>query len=139
MIICSCLLCGIIGANYDILRAFSGIFTRRSSPDICACFAVIGVAAYTAFGFYINEITLDLMLLLSLILAVRSIGAFIKASYMLSNFKQICTSAPKRGIKLINDYAVTSAMAKDAVEGDVLIAAPQRPDFVNDYMKYSTF
>lgn len=139
MIICTCLLCGIIGANYDIFRAFSGIFTRRSSPDICACFAVIGVAAYTAFGFYINEITLDLMLLSAVILAVRSIGAFIKASYMLSNFKQICTSAPKRGIKLINDNAVTFAMAKDAVEGDVLIAAPQRTDFINDYMKYSTF
>ena len=139
MIICTCLLCGIIGANYDIFRAFSGIFSRRSSPDICACFAVIGVAAYTAFGFSVKEITLDLMLLLAVTLTVRAIGEFLKASYMLSNFKQICTSAPKRSIKLINDNAVTFAMAKDAVEGDVLIAAPQRTDFINDYMKYSTF
>ena len=58
---------------------------------------------------------------------------------MLAGFKQISASSPKRAVKLIGDQAVTFAMAKNAIEGDVLAAAPQRTKHIDSYMKYSTF
>ena len=56
---------------------------------------------------------------------------------MLGNFLQICTTAQKKAVKLINDPAITFSMAKNSIEGDVLIAAAQKTEQIADFMKYS--
>ncbi len=45
----------------------------------------------------------------------------------------------KNSVSFINDPATTFAMAKNTVEGDVLVAAPRKTQFVEDFMKYYTF
>ncbi|MBQ3817219.1 MAG: cation-translocating P-type ATPase [Clostridia bacterium] len=139
MAICSAFLLITILANFDIFIALPKLFKRHSSPDSTICLAVIAVICYTVTGFINSHSTLEIMILCETLLSLRAIGQFLYRSQMLSNFKQIVSSAPKRAIKLIDDPAVTFAMAKDAVLGDTLVAAPQRTEFISDFMKHSTF
>ena len=125
--------------NYDMFASIPKMFSRHSSADIAVVTASLAVMAYAIVGIIKNEYVLELLVLVSLTLAVRSLCAFFHSSWMLSNFLQIASKAPKRAVKLIDETAVTFAMAKNSIEGDVLIAAPQKTEHVDDYMKYSTF
>lgn len=139
MIICTALTAATVIANFDMFKSLPKIFSRHSSADIPAVLASVSVLAYAVTGIIKTEITTDILLLLGIILSLRAISRFWKSSYILSNFKQIAVSSPKRAVKLISDSAVTFAMAKNSIEGDVLAAAPQRTEHICDYMKYSTF
>jgi len=80
-----------------------------------------------------------MLILLSFILSFRALSKFFKSSYTLSNLKIIAQNGQKRAVKLIDDNAVTFAMVKNSIEGEALIAAPQKAENIKDYMKYSTF
>lgn len=125
--------------NADIFASFTKIFKKSGSPDICLSLATLSIFAYAVLGIVSGEIILDLLLLLCILLSVRALGKFKKDSYMLSNLKQISVSGTKKALKLIDDPAVTFAMAKNSIDGDVLIAAPQKCNNVNDFIKYSAF
>lgn len=139
MIFSTCVIGIIVLLNIDMFKAFSGLFKKQSSTDINASLASIATLGYCVFGIFANEITLDFAILLAFILFIRALCLFLKDSYMLSNFKQISVSSPKKAIKIISDSAVTFAMAKNATDGDALIAAPQEASHIDDFMKYSTF
>lgn len=139
MVVCSALLAIIIAANYRIFGGFARLFSRHCTPDANAALATVAVAAYTGYAIYKKENAFDLILLLGVILSVRALCWFMKQSYLLSNLSVIMNNTQKRAIKLIDDPAVCFAMAKNAVEGDVLIAAPRYTKHVDGYMKYSTF
>lgn len=138
-IICTAVLGIITLINADMFKSLPKMFSRRSVPDITAVTASLSVITYGIAAIFKNEIALDLILLGGVILFVRALCSFMNAAYMLEGFKQISGPSPKRGVKLIGDQAVTFAMAKNAIEGDVLAAAPQKTKHINDYMKYSTF
>ena len=139
MIICT-LLTGItVLLNADMFLSFSKILSRKGLPDISAALSSISTIIYAVMGIIKEEIVIDILLLLGFILSFRSLSRFFKASYMLSNFRQISTSAKKKAVKLINDPAITFSMAKNAIEGDVLIAAAQKTEHISDFMKYSTY
>lgn len=125
--------------NADMFKSLPKILSRRSNPDICASAAALSVLAYGVTAVFKNEIALDLIILGAFVLAVRALCSFFTAAYMLEGFKQIASPSPKRAVKLISDQAVTFAMAKNAIEGDVLAAAPQRTNHIDGYMKHSTF
>ncbi len=137
MIVCTAILGLIVLLNFDMFISLGKIFSKLRNADICPALASLCVMAYAILGIFANEITLDILLLLAIILSVRALGKFRKDSYMLSNLKQIST--PKNALKLIDDTAVTFAMAKNSIEGDTLIAAPQKCDNISDFIKYSTF
>lgn len=139
MIICTALTGIIILLNIDMFKSLSVMLSRRSSPDTSAALASLTVTVYAVFGIFKKEITLNMLVLLSVILTVRAMCALFKSSYTLSNFKHLASNAPKRAIKLISDPAVTFAMAKNSIEGDVLAAAPQPTEHIDDYMKYAAF
>ena len=138
-IICTAVLGIITLINADMFKSLPKIFSRRANPDVLAVTASLSVIAYSVAAILKNEIALDLILLGAAILSVRALCSFMSAAYMLSGFKQISASSPKRAVKLIGDQAVTFAMAKNSIDGDVLAAAPQKSRHINDYMKYSTF
>ena len=108
-----------------MFKSLPKIFSRRANPDVLAVTASLSVIAYSVAAIFKNEIALDLILLGAAILSVRALCSFMSAAYMLSGFKQISASSPKRAVKLIGDQAVTFAMAKNSIDGDVLGAAPQ--------------
>ena len=138
-IICTAVLGIITLINADMFKSLPKIFSRHSTPDVLSVTASISVIAYGITAVFKNEIALDLILLGAVILFIRALSSFWNAGYMLAGFKQISASSPKRAVKLIGDQAVTFAMAKNAIEGDVLAAAPQKTKHIDDYMKYSTF
>ena len=138
-IICTAVLGIITLINADMFGSLPKIFSRRSRPDICAVTASLSVLAYGVTAVFKNEIALDLIILGAAILAVRALCSFFTAAYMLEGFRQIASPSPKRAVKLISDQAVTFAMAKNAIDGDVLAAAPQRTKHIDGYMKHSTF
>ncbi len=129
----------IILINLDMFKSVPKIFSRFSTPDIFAVTASLSVMLYSVIGILKNEITLNMLLLAAFILSVRSVAAFFRAAHTLTGFKQIAGNKPKRAVKLINDPAVTFAMAKNSIEGDVLAAAPRRTAHIDDYMKYTSF
>lgn len=138
-IICTAVLAIIILINADMFGSIARIISRRSSPEICAVTASLSVLAYSVAAAYASEPAMDMLLLCGIILSFRSVCAFLAASGRLLSFRQIAGNTPKRAVKLIDDRAVTFAMAKNSIEGDVLAAAPQRTAHIDGFMKYSTF
>lgn len=139
MIVCTALAGVITILNFPMFLSLSKIFTKKATADVSASLASIFVLGYSVLGILKGEIVLDTIILLSIILFLRALGTFRKHSYMLSNLKQISTTSDKNAVKLINDTAVSFAMAKNFIDGDVLIAAPQKCKNIKDYIKYSTF
>ncbi len=126
-------------ANIDIFKSVKDLVKKKATGDISALLAVLGTGVFTATCFNSGEPNIDILLLLQFILCFRSLGKFMYASQMLSTFKSISAISQKRAVKLINEPAVTNAMAGDAVEGEALIAAPQKTGQILDFMKYSEY
>ena len=139
MILCAAFTAFSVLINCDMFISFKTAFRQNSVADICPALASVLVLAYAAAGIMASEIILDMLLLLSIILSVRSISAFKKYAYLLSNLIETTKSESKTAVKLIDDPTITFAMAKDAIDGDALIAGTQKCAFLNDYIKYSTF
>lgn len=125
--------------NLDMFGSIPRAFSRFSTPDIFAVTSSLSVLIYSVIGTLKNEITLNMLLLGAFILSVRAISVFFRSSHTLTGFKQIAGNKPKRAVKLINDPAVTFAMAKNSIDGDVLAAAPRKTAHIDDYMKYTSF
>lgn len=139
MIICTALAFITVLLNVDMFASLTKIFSKKSTADVSATLAAVAVLVYAVVGIVQSEIVLDLLLGLGIILSLRAIGKFRKDAYMLSNLRQIMSSKQKNAVRLIDDSAITFAMAKNSIEGDALIAATQKTDHIADYMKYSTF
>ncbi len=139
MIICTAITGVVTLLNMDMFLSIPKMFSKKSVADSCPSIASLIVLAYAIMGIISGEIVIDILLLLCVILSLRGLGKFRKASYMLSNLKQIATTGQKNAVRLIDDTAVTFAMAKNSIDGDTLIAAPQKCERITDFIKYSTF
>lgn len=139
MMVLTALFAVIMLINLDMFGSIPRAFSRFSTPDIFAVTSSLSVLIYSVIGTLKNEITLNMLLLGAFILSVRAISVFFRSSHTLTGFKQIAGNKPKRAVKLINDPAVTFAMAKNSIDGDVLAAAPRKTAHIDDYMKYTSF
>ncbi len=139
MIACTVLSLISIALNADMYLSIKAIFKKSSTADIPPALASIFVLGYSVLGIITGEIVLDMLLLLSVILAIRSLSKFRKDSYILLNLRLMSKSGSKNAVKLIDDTTVTFAMAKNTIEGDTLIAAPQKCNQISDFVKYSSF
>lgn len=139
MIACTSITFLVLLLNIDMFLSLAKAFSKKAGPDVLASIASIFVLLYAVMGIINGEIVLDLLLILCIVVSLRAISKFRKDSYMLSNLKQIAGDKEKKAVRLISDPAVTFAMAKNSIEGDTLIAAPQKCRHINDYIKYSTF
>lgn len=139
MIVCTAFTFIIIILNADMFLSLPKAFSQKSVADIAPAIASLFVLAYAVMGIITGEITLDILLLFGITLSLRALGKFRRDSYMLSNLRQISSNNTKNAVKLIDDKAVTFAMAKNSIEGDTLIAAPQKCNHISDFLKYATF
>lgn len=137
--VCAAILFVALLLNIDAVLSFKKLFGRNCTGDVLAVISAVGALALGAVAAAKHQDVIEMLLLSALILFTRAISGFWRTSSLLSNLRQITGNAPKNAITLIGDRATTFAMAKNAVEGDVLIAATQKTDFVSDYMKYSTY
>lgn len=139
MIFCAVLLALIAAVNGDMLLSLEGLFKRRCNADVTASLCTLFVLAYSIYGIIKGQIITDLCLLCGTSLTLRAIGQFQKYSYLLSNLRQISKKTSKKAVRLLNDPAVTFAMAKNSIEGDALIATATPSNRIDDYIKYSTY
>ncbi len=139
MAICTGIFSMSVIINSDMFGSFAKFLSKKSTSDVTASLASLGCLLYSGFSIFLSHNDYELCLLASFVLTFRAIGQFMSRSTMLGNLKQISTPNTKKAIALIMDEATTFAMAKDAIEGDVLIAAPRETNTVADFMKYSKF
>ncbi|MCQ2440957.1 MAG: hypothetical protein MJ076_03565 [Clostridia bacterium] len=126
-------------ANIKIFSSFANAFTKNSNGDFLATVCTLSTLFLVVISFVNNIYIFEIVFLVTLILFVRSLCNFFDASSMLGNLRQIATKNSKKAVSLISDKTITFAMAKNAIEGDVLVAVPRNTEFVSDYFKYSTF
>ena len=139
MIICGVLLLISVLANSDMFLDFGKLFKKECSSDVIAAPTAIITLVLTVFAAATHSDAYYTILMCSLILFFRSLFAYKETSATLGNLRQIVNSKPKKAINLIGNTTATFAMARGAIEGDALIAAPRNTNFVKDFMKYSQF
>lgn len=128
--------------NADIFISLKTLFSNRTSSEA-------GIALSVIFSFVLiilsfikglhGGIYYSATLLTTLSLVFRSYFAFSRSHYIYKNFIKISSDIKKYGVTLIDDAPTTFAMARNAIDGDVLIAAPRPIKNVTDFIKNSTF
>lgn len=139
MIVCSALTLIAVIFNISVFKAIPKTFSSSSSPDVLAAFSIVFTLLYAVFSIIKSDYILDMLLSLSLILSIRAITEFLKASYIVSNLKVALKAKDIHTLKLINDPAITFSLAKDAIIGNALISVGQKTERISDYMKYTLY
>lgn len=139
MIICSIPLFISIIANYDMFKDVINLFKNRAGHDCVVALCAVLSAIMCVFAVFSGKNVYHLILLASIIMLARSAINFIQTSTMLSNLKMVSAKGTKHAVTFIKDSPTALAMAKNAIEGDVLIAAPRKAEFISDFMKFSLF
>ncbi len=137
--LCSVLLVLQIIANIDMFADLINVFRHRASHDCIVSLCAISSIALCIPAIIKGENVYHMILLSGIIMLSRSVINFIGTSALASNLSQIRGSAPKNAVSFIKDNSTALAMAKNAIDGDVLIAAPRKAEFISDYMKFSFF
>ncbi|MBE6729883.1 MAG: hypothetical protein E7568_06600 [Ruminococcaceae bacterium] len=127
--------------NIDIFKSFLTLNGERCSADTplaaAVIFAVTGIMI-TIINSTASDIAYGFGFMTVLSLAFRSFWLFKKYQYMYVNFTIAAANNDKYALSLINDAPTTFAMARRAIDGDVLIAAQRRSRNITDFMKNST-
>lgn len=126
-------------ANIDMFLDLKNLFNKRCSHDVFVSLSSLVTIALSFVAAANEQSVYYLILIAAITLFIRALCKFYIVSAKLGNLKQIAHSKPKMAASLISDSSTTFAMAKNFIEGDVLICAPQKTDFVSDFMKYSDY
>ena len=127
--------------NIDIFKSLASLKGKRTSAESIISLSLIFSLVCIVFAFFNmldSQIPFGIAAMSVLSLTFRSYWHLKKSQYMYSNFTIIAANSDKYGISLINDAPTTFAMARNAIDGDVLIAAPRRTRNITDYIKNST-
>ena len=125
--------------NLRIFSSLKNIFNSKCNTEVPTAIACVFSAALSICSVITDNSAYELILLTAIILFVSSLSRFWKASSELSSFKQICSNKPISAVGLVTDSATTFAMAKNAIEGDALIALPRKTDFITDFIKHINY
>lgn len=128
--------------NFDIFTSFTSLFSKRSKAEAGIALSVL-ISTVAIVLSLVNtlpgEIYYGIALMTVVSLVFRAYLCFRRCQYIYTNFLRISDDVPKYGIALIDDGPTTFAMARKAIDGDVLVAAPRRIGTVTDFIKNSTF
>ena len=139
MIICTAFLLISTLANYTMFFGVAKLLNKKLSADIFACTAAIFTLSLSVCAASTNSNAYYIILLCSIILWFRSISNFKLISAKHGNLRQILNSDKKNAVTLIDDNATTFAMAKNTIDGDVLVCSHKKANFIEDFMKHWEF
>ncbi len=133
-----------VAANFDMFKSVKNIFGNKCNGDIAGTFLSVMTSLLLISQITVNSAdfvnnVFNITFIATAILTIKALVSFKDTSINLSNLKQISTKNKKNAVILIDDPSVTYAMAKDSVDGDVLLAGSRKTDFVADFMKYSEY
>ncbi len=139
MIVCGSILSISAIINFDMLGDYFLLLKKKASHDVLISTATIFTVTLCFIASGAAHSVYYFILACALTLFIRALCSFYTVSAKLGNLKQASSQGSKVGVKLIGDSSTTFAMAKNSIEGDVLIAAPQKTDFIKDFVKYSEY
>lgn len=139
MLVCSAFLFVSVAANIDMFFDFKNLTHGRSQFDILASLCSLLTLSLGITAVLTESNAYYIILLCAIMLFVRAFCKFKSVSSQHSSLKQIVVEKPKSAVTLINDPATTFAMAKNTIEGDVLVAAHKKTNFIEDFMKHFEF
>ncbi|MBO4433678.1 MAG: hypothetical protein J5852_09120, partial [Clostridia bacterium] len=139
MTVCSIFLLIPILANIDMFKDIAHLFGRGANHDCIVSLCAVMSVPLCVISIVTGENVYHLILLAAIIMLVRSAVSFMQTSTMLSNLKKISYKGTKHALTFIKDSSTALAMAKNAIEGDVLVAVPRKAEFISDFMKFSLF
>ena len=139
MFVCGSFLLISVLSNINMFHSFAKLFKKQGNADVLAAVSSIFALLLAVCAALTNSNAYYMILLCSILLLSRAISHFKSVSAMHSNLKQILNESPKKAVTLINDSATTFAMSKNTIEGDVLICAHKKTNFIEDFIKHSTF
>lgn len=139
MFTCTAFLFVAVAANFNMFADFKNLFAKRSNFDTLASLCSVATLALGVTAALTHSNAYYIILLCAIILLARSIFKFKNVSAQHSSLKQIANENPKNALTFIGDSATTFAMAKNAIDGDVLIATSKKTNFVKDFMKHFEF
>lgn len=125
--------------NIKIFASLRNLFSSKCNADAPAALSSLFTLALSVCAIVTDNSAFELILLSAIVIFICSLSHFWKASANLSGFKQISAHKPKTAVGLITDSATTFAMAKNAIEGDALVAVPRKTNFVNDFVKHINY
>ena len=136
MFTCSAFLFVSITANIDMFLDFKNLINKRAKFDIMAAFCStmtlsLGIAAALT-----NSNAYYVILFCAIMLLVRAIFKFKDVSAEHCSLKRITGDNQKNAVTLINDHATTFAMAKNSIDGDVMVATYKKTGFVENFKKH---
>ena len=139
MLVCSTFLFVSVAANIDMFFDFKNLIKQRSQFDVLASLCSVSTLCLGITAALTESNAYYIILLCAVILFVRAFCKFKSVSSQHSSLKLIVNEKQKNAITLINDPATTFAMAKNTIEGDVLVAAHKKTNSLEDFMKHFEF
>ena len=139
MLVCSAFLFVSVAANIDMFFDFKNLLKRRPQFDVLAALCSVSTLSLGITAALTESNAYYIILLCSIILFMRVFCKFKNVSAQHSSLKQIVNKKQKNAVTLINDPATTFAMAKNTIEGDVLVAAHKKTNFLEGFMKHFEF
>ena len=136
MVTCSAFLFVSIAANIDMCADFKNLLNKRATFDIMAALFAIATLTLGVTASFTNSDAFHIIFLCAVVLFIRTVCKFKFISTKHSSLKKITNDNPKNAVALINDSATTFAMAKNSIDGDVLIAAHKKTGFVENFCKH---
>lgn len=124
--------------NIDAFYKLKTLFTPQKAPEALGGILSAVTLIFSVFALLNSVNPYNLVLLTSIILVFKCVAVNMRTSYNLNNFKIIASRSEKFGIKFIDDRHITFAMAKNAVDGDVMLGLSNPTVNVTDFMKNST-
>ncbi len=121
--------------NYDCFAAIPSLFKKQYVPESVT--GVLGVMSiiYSLHTLYDNKNPYFVLLFISMMFVFKCIAVIMRASSVLGNFRIIASRSKKYGLEFIDDRKTTHAMAKNAVDGDVLVGISSPCTNILDFMK----
>ena len=120
--------------NYDMFLCLKTLFKKQREVEANVGILAVTSLIYAAVCLYTSVNPYNMLLLTSVIISFKSIAVFMRASSHLGNFRVIATQTDKFGIKFFDARHITFAMAKNSIEGDVLIGAPTKARNIQDFL-----
>lgn len=122
-------------ANFGVMLAFGSAFTKQSKIELPLAIASLLMVIYYVFGFVSAVYPWQPVLILLISFLVYDYCAYRKAVAIFGNFRLIASRQPKFAIALLDDASTTSAMARSAIDGEVLAASSREMGDPNDFLK----
>ncbi len=139
MLVATVLLSASVLANLNMFFEFKNLLKKCCSFDIMAALCSTFTIAFGITSALTKKDGYYIVLLCAFIVFVRSICKFKYVSAEYNSLKLITNEKAKNAVALINDPATTFAMAKNSIEGDILVAGHKKTNFIEDFMKHFEF